>query len=641
MSQQTIKSQTSSESNTAGHVLFQKRLRSTKQKGKRHKIAGFDIETCDDNKTFVCCSLVARGREPLFFTKKEDFLKEISCRRKWGNYWIFATNLGFDFFGMMFGTDYIGKFGLVWRGSDLISAKAYYTDKGLSSKVEDRNNHKYLQFVDTMNYIKFGVKDLGDKLLKMKKLDYKEIGQMPRTIPEWAEMKKYNIQDATITLESAHYIQDSIIALGGDMKLTIASCAMKLFKNKYLEGSYIIHDKEILLNIFKAYFGGRTEVFKRGLFKNLYYHDVNSMYPYIMQSKSFPNPNSLRVQLNGNVNIINDYEGVSHVVMFVPKTKYPILPYRTVDNVVFPYGVFEGWYTNIELREAVKNGAKYLRVFECYYYTELCRPFVRFVDDLYRKRLQYKADNNPMHEITKSLLNNLYGKFNQKFIGKDDIKHINCCSIEEIQQGVLRIGDFVYLKKDSEPSSFNVNIWGTYVTAYARLLLRQYIKDYDAVYVDTDSIICEKKIEDRKELGALKIEHFIEKGVFVRPKMYAFVNNMSNPKDSNILKCKGVNLKRNNLGYLDFLDLLKDFKVTQQRFTKFKTSLKSRGDLQPNQIVNIIKEYGLEDKKRLWKYKFNPEKSQDSEPLCIVDVGVMYDEIFKELSEEEKIELKQ
>jgi hypothetical protein len=353
-----------------------------------------------------------------------------------------------------------------------------------------------------------------------------------------------------------------------------------------------------------------------------------------MKEKDFPNPNSLRIHEQGDINCIMNYEGVSHVAVHVPKTDYPLLPYRDTDNLLFPYGLFEGWYSNVELREALKRGAKLLAIYECYFYTETCRPFTNYVEDLYKKRMEFKADNNPMQEVTKLLLNSLYGKFAQKFDKVEVLNHIDACTLKELQSEHEQIGDFVRIVRDKEPSSFNINIWSVYVTAYARILLKSYIDIANPVYVDTDSVICDKFIEDSKLLGRLKIEHRIEQGIFVRPKMYAFVNDMCNPKDSNIVKCKGIKTK--GMGYLDFYELLEHFTVKQQRFTKFKTALRSKGLLTPNEIIDIVKSYDIEDKKRSWKYKFNRDNSQDSEPRLVIDVKLLVPEMLDKLSEKEK-----
>jgi hypothetical protein len=87
--------------------------------------------------------------------------------------------------------------------------------------------------------------------------------------------------------------------------------------------------------------------------------------------------------------------------------------------------------------------------------------------------------------------------------------------------------------------------------------------------------------------------------------------------------------KVKGLGKLKYIDMLlpsplfrkaikeNNFKFAIQRFAKLGESL--RRGLIPNEIIDIVKEFSLEDDKRLWSRPFNSEELQDSEPLEIMD----------------------
>lgn len=64
--------------------------------------------------------------------------------------------------------------------------------------------------------------------------------------------------------------------------LTISGLAYKLFINYYYNNEVIpiINNKQIYNDIKESYYGGITEVY-RPYGENLYYYDVNSLYPYV------------------------------------------------------------------------------------------------------------------------------------------------------------------------------------------------------------------------------------------------------------------------------------------------------------------------------------------------------------------------
>ncbi len=84
-------------------MTFYKILKPTKQRQFKRDIFGFDIETYDDNKKFLCASIYSDNPRlcKTFFSKKE-IIKFIQKPEFRGSY-ISATNLGFDYFGTFYG----------------------------------------------------------------------------------------------------------------------------------------------------------------------------------------------------------------------------------------------------------------------------------------------------------------------------------------------------------------------------------------------------------------------------------------------------------------------------------------------------------------------------------------------------------
>jgi hypothetical protein len=488
-----------------------------------------------------------------------------------------------------------------------------------------------LKFNDTLNYSQSSVKELGE-MLKIQKLTYTQnkIGTVPRFRNELMYLKEYNKRDCVISKTFIEEFQKAINLLGGELKLTIASCGMDLFRRKYIPCTIYKEKFRCKEFIFSAYYGGRCEAFKRGKLPNkshnekgdnkyYYYYDFNSLYPSVMINK-YPKPSSAS-QLknsNGNINyrVIENYEGVSDVLIYCPYMKYPILPVSTRFKLLFPYGLIRGRYTHIELRYAIENGYILKKVYETVYYTKTFYPFKEYVEDLYKKRMEYKKSGNEvMQQVCKLLMNSLYGKFGSKTITDFtymDLKNINYTDeelygaqpINHDRNGIPRNA---YKEEHKEcEQAYVIPIFPAYVTSYGRIKLHKALVQLNAIYCDTDSIITETKIEESKELGELKLEATITTGYIIRPKMYAYKD--INKKEY-VTKIKGVN----KANFKKMEDVLNDKSIEQIRFLKTKEAM--RGNRKPNQIITQFKHVSVEDDKRKWKKKFNKNEFQDSQPI--------------------------
>jgi hypothetical protein len=524
--------------------------------------------------------------------------------------------MAFDFLGTFYGTEYFKGFNLLFRGSHLIASKTYPHKNNFSLK-KYKGVHASLTFIDTLNYAPFSVEKLG-KIINLPKLKYLSLGFKPKNKEEWDKLKTYNIRDSTISLRFLQFLYNAFSSLGADIKMTIASTSKSLFQNKYLNQIYWRHSREIIIEQFKGYYGGRCEVFRRGVINpsdKLKYYDVNSLYPFEMCTHRYPNPNTLRVTYRNTLEHINEYEGMSDVSLYCPNMQIPLLPYRHDNKLLFPVGNFRGLYCHNELREAIKLGYKITHVHKTYYYTGTCTPFKEFVEDLYKQRMEYKKLNSPMELVVKLLLNSLYGKFGEKFTDKDDWVLLENVTIEDLDGKDFEIidGKFVRFKKENFPPSHCIPIWSAYVTAYGRMTLHKYLLECDDVYYcDTDSIMTPNDIITSKEIGGLKLEMSIEKGILVKPKFYAVVDGNNNK----FVKIKGIGKK---LEYDDFIDIMHNKKVEYEKITKFKEAV--RRGLTPNETIEIIKRLDLSDNKRTWETDFTHTSFTNSKPRFInIDV---------------------
>ena len=607
-------------------------LKPTKQTNTKKAIFGFDIETYDDNKKFYCASVygLEKNGKPYkntFFTK-QDVIDEFKTGR-YRNSFVVATNLQFDFFGVFNKHEEIQEFHTLFRGSDLLMAKTFIIDGKFNKKSytgkkrgDGRKGHS-LTFIDTSNYVHMRVKDMGE-LLGIEKLKIGElIGQKPKTIEEEERMIEYNIRDAQVSREFMVFLFDAFKDLGASPKTTIASTAMSLFKNKYLKQTYWRQDTEVLKDLFKGYYGGRTEVFKRGKIENMNYYDINSLYPSVMIRK-FPDPNSGRTTYKDTLHYIEEYEGISDVDIIAPDLHYPYLPFRRPDKLVFATGTWRGSYTHFELKKAMFLGYKITKVHKTHYYKETCRPFKEYVEELYSKRKEYKAKGSNMQLVVKLLLNSLYGKFGQKFEERDNWIPAKNITMEEIKSydKVERINDFMCVKETVEPAAFCIPIWSAYVTAYARDVLFNYFPEIPPLYCDTDSIVSPKETSTSSDLGDMKLEYQIKDGIIVKPKMYAFISS----EGEEVIKLKGVG---GNIDMEKFNNILDGEPVEYLKFTKFKES--QRRNMIPNQLQWVDKNIGLIDNKRDWGAEFDRNVLQKSRPLFLIN-GLTKQEVNEQYS---------
>ena len=131
--------------------------------------------------------------------------------------------------------------------------------------------------------------------------------------------------------------------------------------------------------------------------------------------------------------------------------------------------------------------------------------------------------------------------------------------------------DLKYDEKDDFFYGPDINIAiASGITAGARVEMSQYKNnpDYNIYYTDTDSIVIDKPLAVDKvgnNLGQMKLEHTIKKGVFIAPKVYA----LETIDGEVIIKVKGVSRPvLQTLTYNDLQQLLiKDsiIKVNQEK----------------------------------------------------------------------------
>lgn len=606
--------------------------KSKKQKISYSKIYGFDIETYGKNNKFVMGSIYGEnGKFIKVFWDKIKMQDYIIKSHKMRGCRLFATNLNFDYFALYPEIEIYSQFEMLMRGDGFI-------------RIEYGNKNK-ICFEDTLNFMKASVEQLGE-ILNIDKLEKPScFAKRPKTILERFELEKYNIRDSEITYRFMIFLNDVFKEMGINMRSTIASTAMTLYKTNYMPFNMKQPYRNWIIEMYNGYYGGRNEVFLRGKVGKLNYYDVNSLYPYVMKKYKYPNPNKMRfVEKSNNDNL--KYSGMSYCKIIAPDLNIPLLPYKksAKDKLLFPIGKFEGWYCHNELNKALSIGYK-IKVIKSYICTEDVDLFSDYVSDLYNKRMRYKKQKSKIELAIKLCLNGLYGKFGQKiyqsqvcFINNPEHKLFidNCHKENALRQNenipprydiicpipkfkiinniTYDISEIFYIidTEIEEYASFINPMISAYITAYARIELFDIMIDIKnkggkVYYVDTDSVMTDIKLSESENLGGLKLEINSDRGIIVKPKFYYL---HSDTKE--FIKCKGL---RNLKTYIDFEKTLKTKKHKYIRFSKFRESI--RNNMSFNKMLDIKKILDMEDNKRIWERKFSYTEIQHSKPIIM------------------------
>jgi len=611
-------------------------LTPTSQREFNKKFCAIDVETYSNKTKFQTGIIYMEDEEPMFFTDKREMINYLKGN-KFKNVWIFTTNIQFDFFKLFEGEIEVKHFQILFPKSAMIYAKTFLINGEFSYYNDGKKGNRSIYILDTMNYAGGSVENMG-KIIGLPKLECPfPYGYKCKNKKELESMRIYNLRDAEISCKYMIFLREEFKKLGANLKFTIAGCSMSLFRNRFLKEDILCHKIDVVKEIFKSYYGGRTECFRRGrISKKFYCYDKNSMYPAVMRYK-YPHPNYIRIVMTNSIQYIKKYEGFSDVDLWCPEDmKYPLLPFKREDGMlIFATGLVRGYYTHIELRRAIELGYKILKVRKSIYYTKTMYPFKDFVDTLYALRMKFKAEKNPAEHIVKILMNSLYGKFASKFDSSTEMIPIANYTANELNNVLSENADAEvygdYLRLDfgeGTPALFCIPEWSSYVTAYARIEIHKHIIEAkNPIYVDTDSIFTEYEMETSNELGAMKKEYESDEGTFVRPKFYAIKGTKEFIKIKGLqkkIKIKGLDASLDRivkLDYTQFKNILKNPKVFYDKFTKWKEGLRKRkkgSDIETGEIVEQFKVFSLEDSKRDWLGKeFKDDKLYDSKPIHI------------------------
>lgn len=558
------------------------------------------------------------GEKYFKFDNFDTFLGECLKRKYIGCYHYAHFGGKFDF---LFLLDALKSYELEY---DIIDVNGKILEINI---ILDKYKGKHIKFRDSFAIMPKSLKDITTSfnVAHIKKHQEFKTAYSEMSDEQKEEFKEYLEYDTKGLYEAIDHFEDIIIEHGGNLQLTIAATSLKIFKNKYLKT--ILNSLDVIktdigeLDVEKLireyYFGGRNEIFKRYINFG-YYYDVNSLYPFAMLQKM---PISAPI-LTKEKDI--DFKHDTGFV-YCPKIEFwnyekiPLIPYKLKleysTKLIYPIGSWSGWLDLDLYRKAIDIGYEITPQYGFIFNTDYI--FKDYILDFYKLR----SLNPSMKLIAKLIMNSLYGKFAQKRLRKTFVKYLG--TDEEILKELIPYDlDLSLFQKEIQSNSKHIiPSISAHITTLSQLILYEYLEKVgleNTYYCDTDSIITTKKLDSGKELGQLKCEWEIEKGIFLLPKTY-YIEGMSIDGDKKEWKSKTVmkGYTKSSFNFDDFQKALttgnySNFKYEENRIFGFKESIKRTGNFTHFGLKkkSIISEY---DKRILDKDRIN------TKPLCLIN----------------------
>lgn len=454
------------------------------------------------------------------------------CKSQTHNCKVFFHNLKFD-----------GTFLLDWL---LNNGYKWVKDKS------DRNEKTFMTLIsDGMFYdIEVTFKRQGKKLSKITFRDSLKI--LPMSVDKMSkafnlplsklelDYKAYRGPDHILTKEEIDYIKNDVLIVRGALKFMFSQDMTKMTtaSNALAEYKRIIGDKQFSrwfppplydADVRQSYRGGFTYLNPKYASKEIgkgIVLDVNSLYPSVMYYELLPYGEGIWYQ--------GEYEPDQHYPLYVQslmanfelkeghiptlqmKNNLSFIPTEyitTSKNEMVPLCL-----TSVDLALFLDHyKIKDIEYLSGWKYKGATGMFKAYIDKWSEIKIQSKLEGNgAMYQLSKLMLNSLYGKFGSRTKAVQQIPFLN-------DDGVLR---FKYADpEEKKPIYIPV---ATFITAYARnKTIRSAQKVYDRfVYADTDSLHLigtelPNELEiDETRLGAWDHENTFHRAKFIRAKCY-------------------------------------------------------------------------------------------------------------------------
>lgn len=446
-----------------------------------------------------------------------------------------------------------------------------------------------LVFKDTITFSLMPLKDIAKTLKCASKLDFEiagwtkqkyieNVGQQDSAL-DWVKYLRQDVDtlaEVFIGLEKMYNHIGSSLTYNVGLPGVAFELMCKTIYNFTAKG-YVPKDPSMVALIKAAMFGGRVIAFKRlfnasdldgnPLCKHLYSEDgkkelmisldANSLYPSAMALGAFPIGKPSLVEENEKQRILDFFKTYNGGKMAVPNVKeqpkimhyilsikfripnlpQTLVPVKCDDNgasmMYFPTnGVYEGTYNDADIREMLLDGYEILEIVNGIYWRESERLFTNLISELYNARAVEKKKGSALEYVYKIILNSMYGKLletinsSSSFSLKEDVEPD--ANFERLPNGQIEI-----TKKYINPYVKKPIYLGTYVTAYSRGIMNEYIRKLgieNVWYTDTDSLYTTMSafkasgIKETSVLGGVKNDYgdnvYISEAIFLDQKRY-------------------------------------------------------------------------------------------------------------------------
>jgi DNA polymerase type B, organellar and viral len=473
---------------------------------------------------------------------------------------------------------------------DLRNPGVYSLDASFSSSsaiiVKVRRGKQVWVFVDSYWLLRAKLKDIGEWIGQSKGLatdddDPDEPGitddefeRRLRKRKDWYanvdlyQLVDYNENDCTILHSAISQFQETLLSMKGQLQMTLASCAMQLFRRRYLTQDIATYD-EINIKMRESYFASRVEVFDSEM-DNGYYFDINSSFPFAMK-QACPG------QFAGRIYKIPDNDRFiffTDCEIEVRDNYITPMPVRMKGRVFFPSGKWRALVSSVDLELLQREGGRINKVYE----TFLFHPFydlANYAQDIYDKR---KNSENEFEKVVyKLLLNSLYGKFAEspyktKLLMNPPVTPIPFREEETSAMKMEMLYAGVWLQEQEVSIPHMSVAISSHITALARKTLYEcLIQCREIHYCDTDGFSTTEEFSTGKELGELKLEKIVYSGKFLACKYYSLIGRVFNGKtgqweDSSVFKAKGMS----RLNATRFLKLLEGGSIEFERMSRLR-----------------------------------------------------------------------
>lgn len=240
--------------------------------------------------------------------------------------------------------------------------------------------------------------------------------------------------------------------------------------------------------ILRAYFGGRVELLRQGIFKNVLTADIRSAYPYATSLL----PSLTRLVYRKRYNPAEPH-AIWHVKWSNQGSIVTPFPVRQKKAIFYPTSG-EGWYHAIEVNTALELGFS-LKVIEGWVLDASPDTPFAWIPQMFELRAQWKDEGRAAEKVLKLALNSMYGK---------------------LAQGV-GYGAPAYPGGPVKPPAWQSYFWAGEVTARtrARMLDAAMSVGQHAIMISTDGLFHtnhypDTPLIDQNQLGGWELDRYDE-----------------------------------------------------------------------------------------------------------------------------------